>query len=330
MRGPTPRALTFDASTTISILLCSGQEPQLLELLSARREYSGHVSASMSSELHEHRDNGAGAGIEHHSHEHQSHSHHHHVSAAVQHAAEVEQSAGSHRYGLRSHDGHSHGADGSCIIDGVSHTRADVDDANTAALNARQWGGDDPDGDARSEATSKVEYILPAAVSFPKPLVIRPVPWWRAVLRSPLIWALLLLLLAGSGGLWAAGGPENAARIARRTWNELLPPPPPGPTPVSVACAAPRSGGGCRAHACAHVLYAPPLPCPRSRRRRVGSMLGWRLPRRLSPRRRLCSGTRAPSSTHPSRLPRPRLTPLSRQPRTLRVRALRRTHARLL
>lgn len=158
-----------------------------------------------------------------------------HEASSSRHSEGVEQSAGSHRYGLRSHDGHSHGADGSCVIDGTEHARADIDAANAAA-----------EADDAASVIESVEYIVPASVTFPKPLVIRPPPWWRPLVRSPLLWAVALLLLAAAGGIWAAGGPENAAEIARRTWLTLAPPPPPGLSPVRRRRVSGERGRGAR------------------------------------------------------------------------------------
>jgi hypothetical protein len=132
-------------------------------------------------------------------------------SAEVQHAAHVPQSAGSHRYGLRSHDGHSHGANGNCIIDGVEVLRESFDEAPLLSVETETLH-------------------VPAVASFRSPLRIRPVPCWRVLLRSRCLWAVLLLLLLLAAGITAAGGPDDAAKSA---WLFFNPPPAKGPSQVS-------------------------------------------------------------------------------------------------
>ena len=135
--------------------------------------------------------------------------------------APPEQAPGSHHYSLRSHDGHSHSASGEC------HAHDAGSDASAANTIPPVTGDDDA-------SIGSVEYIVPASVSFPKPLVIRPPPWWLPLVRSPLRWVVALLLLAMVGGIWAAGGPVGAARIARSAWVEWTQPLP-GLTEVRLA-----------------------------------------------------------------------------------------------
>jgi hypothetical protein len=149
-----------------------------------------------------------------------------HHSQEVQHAAHVPQSSGSHRYGLRSHDGHSHGANGNCIIDGVEVRGDFSNDVPPPHIEM------DDDASAFGDDASSVH--VPGVASFRSPLRIRPVPYWKVLLRNRCLWLLLLLLLLLLGGITAAGGPNESLLVAQRTWLFFNPPPPKGPSQVRV------------------------------------------------------------------------------------------------